>query len=443
MERTPPARATLMVTSLFLGGLLAGALTGVAAVARAQDPYAHLDLFARVLTTIERDYVDEVTPDELVNAAIDGMVDHLDRQSRWLSADQLRSLQQDTEGATTSLGVEIAADDAGITITRVLPGSPALRDGLAPGDRILELDGKPLAGLDVTAVRSAMEGPRGEGAVLTVIRDGWEQPQQIETQRDRVHVPSVEGAQLGGAAYVRLMQFQEGAAYELEQEFERLAKRAGGARKLDGLVLDLRDNPGGLLTEAVAVSDLFLDEGVIVSTRGRLDTEPSEAHLARPGGFGPDLPVVVLINGMSASASEIVAAALQETGRGTLVGEQTWGKGTVQQVYRPNHQDQTALKLTVGRYYTPSGAPVADRDGRRPDIEIPSPRRPTATQALKDHVETLEIGSDDRAELVALIEQLPEEDAEPMPIAWDLSPRERAEQDPQLKAALDLLKNGS
>lgn len=438
MERTSPARATLLVTSLFIGGLIAGALTGVAAVARAQDPYMHLDLFARVLTTIERDYVDEVSSEELVNAAIDGMVDHLDRQSRWLSAEQLRDLKEDTRGNTTTLGVEIVADDSGITITRVLPGSPALRDGLAPGDRILELDGTPLVGLDVNAVRSAMEGPRGAHAVLTVMREGWEAPQRIETHRDRIHVASVEGAVFDRIVYVRLVQFQEGAGYELKQELESRIVEAGGRKAARGVVLDLRDNPGGLLTEAVAVADLFLDEGLIVSTRGRDEPlEDGEEHHAKSGGIAEHLPVVVLINGMSASASEIVAAAMQETGRGTLIGQQTWGKGTVQQVYR--HAGQTALKLTVGRYYTPSGAPVAKRSGRKPDIEVRPPALPTATEALRQKLSTIDIDATDRATLTELVAALPPEEAEEEPIAWSLSPELRLQQDPVMQAALEHL----
>lgn len=442
MKTTSPARATLMVTSLFLGGLIAGSLTGAAAVARAQDPYAHLDLFARVLTTIERDYVDQVSADELVDAAIEGMVRRLDRQSRWLSAEQLEHLQEDTQGAATSLGVEITPTDEGVTVTKVLPGSPALRDGLAPGDKILELDGVSLAGLELDAVKSAMEGPRGKGATLTILREGWEEPQKIQTKRDRIHVPSVETALFEQAgeklAYVRLVQFQEGAAYELEQGFEALARQAGGARKLDGLILDLRDNPGGLLAEAVAVSDLFLDDGPIVSTRGRTGADDAEVHQARPGGFHQNLAVVVLVNGMSASASEIVAAALQETGRGTLVGERTYGKGTVQQVYR--HQaGKAALKLTVGRYYTPSGEPVADREGRMPDIQVPARTAATAVDALKQALTDLEVDDEKRAELEALVAALPEPDTEALPIPWDKPPAERLALDPQLQAAVSQL----
>ena len=201
-----------------------------------------------------------------------------------------------------------------------------------------------------------------------------------------------------------------------------------------GLVLDLRDNPGGLLTEAVAVSDLFLDEGLIVSTRGRHEDEAGEAHHATSGGFSQDLEVVVLVNGMSASASEIVAAALQETGRGTLVGTHTYGKGTVQQVYR--HAGQTALKLTVGRYYTPSGEPVAAREGRKPDIVVEAPTEGSAVAALRATLDEVEMDDEQRASIDALIGDLHEPDRESLPIAWSVPAAERVAHDPQMQAAL-------
>ena len=177
----------MVATGLFVGGLLCGALAGRAAVARVQDPYAHLDLFARVLTTIQQDYVEEIPPDELIDAAIEGMVGRLDRQSRWLDNEQLQSLRDDAEGATTGIGVEVKPlDEVGVEVVRVVDGSPAERDGLNPGDRILEVDGHALAGLGLDQVREHFEGSRGERTLLTVLREGWEGPRLIETTVDRV-----------------------------------------------------------------------------------------------------------------------------------------------------------------------------------------------------------------------------------------------------------------
>jgi carboxyl-terminal processing protease len=412
-------------------------MTGRAAVARAQDPYAHLDLFARVLTTIERDYVEEIGADVLVDAAIRGMVGVLDDQSRWLDEDQVRELRDDAEGAVTGLGIEVGPGHDGVEIVRVAPDSPASRDGLAEGDTIVSIDGQPLSDLDLDEIRARFAGDRGETTTLTVLREGWAEPKQITTVRDRVHRTSVSGERLGEVVYARLSQFSEGAARDLRAEVEHLAGPDGVAG-LDGLVLDLRDDPGGLLSEAVAVSDLFLDEGPIVSTRGRGGAEDA-VYPATVGGFPPSLQVVVLVNGMSASASEIVAGALQDTGRGVLVGERTYGKGTVQQVFLHADPEEAALKLTVGRYYTPSGEPVAREEGREPDHVVPFPRPSTSLDALRGRL----IGLPEEAELLALLdevaEDLPERSSGRAVIPWDRTAAQRLPDDPQLAKALELL----
>jgi carboxyl-terminal processing protease len=440
MRRESPAYATLFSTGLFVAGIVTGAVTGRAAVARAQDPYAHLDLFARVLTTIEQDYIDQVSSDELVEAAIRGMIGRLDHQSRWLDSEQLESLRDDAEGTTTGIGIEVATDGEGVHIVKVEPDSPAARDGLAAGDKILEVDGQALAGLDPDAIRERFDGDRGQAAELTVIRPGWQSPQTIQTVRDKVHRDSVTGALLAARiAYVRLAQFQEGAADDLEAEVEHLAKPVGGVGALGGLILDLRDDPGGLLSEAVAVSDLFLDQGPIVSTRGR-DGAHEEIHRATVGGFPPELKVVVLVNGMSASASEIVAGALQDTHRAELVGEHTYGKGTVQQVYLHATPEDAALKLTVGRYYTPSGQPVAPETGRLPDHVVPYPRPLTAADRLRAEIASLQVDEAERTELLGLVDEaVPAQDPPRAHIPWDEPVAQRADSDPQLQAALALL----
>ncbi|MEQ1505570.1 MAG: S41 family peptidase [Myxococcota bacterium] len=439
IQRSGKSHATLVATGLFVGGLLCGALAGRAAVARAQDPYAHLDLFARVLTTIQQDYVDPLPTEVLVEAAIRGMIEELDNQSRWLDAEQLQDLRDDAEGTTTGLGIEVAPSDNGVEIVRVLPDSPAQRDGLAEGDRILSVDGTTLAGLDLGTIRRQFSGTRGESTELTVLRSGWEQPRTIATIRDKVHRECVSGAVLpGGLVYTRITQFQEGTAADLYAEVEHLVGDRG-LDALDGLIVDLRDNPGGLLTEAVAVSDLFLDDGVIVSTRGREGGE-EEVHRATVGGFPAALPVVVLINGMSASASEIVAGALQDTSRGVLVGERSYGKGTVQQVYLHATPDDAALKLTVGRYYTPSGAPVAAAEGRLPDVVVAYPRPPTSLDDLRTRIGGLTIDDAERSELLRLVEAAADEpELRRAQIPWDDPLERRLATDPQLRAAVEAL----
>jgi len=440
MKRTSPTHATVLCGGLFITGLLFGSMTGSAAVARVQDPYAHLDLFARVLSAIEEDYVDVVPVDQLVDAAIRGMVRELDRQSRWLDADQLQDLRDDAEGTTSGIGIEVAAAAEGVEVVGVEAGSPAAREGLVAGDRILAIDGHELSGLPLDQVRGWVTGERGAHAKLTVLREGWEGPRVIDTVHDEITRRVVTVDLLpDGVAYVRLVQFQEGAADDIAAEVAHASRALGGPEGLSGLVLDLRDNPGGLLTEAIAVSDLFLDEGIIASTRARKSDYEAEVHTATPGGFPAALHTVVLVNGMSASASEIVAGALQDTGRATLVGTPTYGKGTVQQVYLHAAPEEAALKLTIGRYYTPSGDPVAPREGRIPDVTVAHPAPASVADRLRARLVTLPIDSDQRDEVLALLSELPAPTAARPQIAWDTPVAERAASDPQLVAALRAL----
>ncbi len=441
MHRPSSTRAAVFVSALFLAGLGTGVATGVAAIARAQDPYSGLDRFARVLAVIEREYVEALDTPTLVDAAIGGMVAALDNQSRWLSADQVEALRDDTAGATTGIGVELGSGKGGVAIDRVLPGSPAERDGLRVGDRIVAIDGEPVAGLALDDLASRIHRDRGVPARIAIERPGWDGAREVATTHDRIEIVAVEGALLAGdIGYVRLVQFQEGAARDLKAEIKRLEAVAQGS--LVGLVLDLRDNPGGLLSEAVAVTDLFLDEGPIVSTRGREElhasgSPPREAWEATPGGW-PDLPLAVVVNGNSASASEIVAAALQDARRAHLVGTRTYGKGTIQQLYR--HNDGSALKLTIGRYFTASGAPVADHQGRLPDIEVPWNEVKDARSALMAGLQSASLPEEERTELLALAAELPIQPHVPVGIAWNRSPAERLALDPQIAAALGALR---
>ncbi|MBW1876936.1 MAG: S41 family peptidase [Deltaproteobacteria bacterium] len=432
-----PVRATMMVGVLFVSGLLAGAMAGAAAASRANDPYEGLDLFARVLTTIERDYVQEIDSDTLVEAAIRGMVDELDEHSRWMTPEEFRLFLDETQGSYEGIGIEVRRVSRGVLVAHVLPGGPAERDGLLSGDIIVGVDGTPVAGLPLEKVTSLIKGPRGAPVDLSIAREGWEEPRVVRTVRDRVATPAVAAERLdSGVGYVRLYQFQEDASESLLETIRELSATA----PLTGLVLDLRDNPGGLLDEAVEVSDLFLDEGIIVSTKGRADG--AEAHIATPGGVKPELPVVVLVNGMSASAAEIVAGALQDTQRASLVGTHTYGKGSVQVLYE--NRDQSALRLTTSRYYTPSGAPVAAEQGRVPEhlVELPQPPDPAA--ALRERIASLEVPPGEKEVLLQLVEALAaaEEPHEPL-VPWDGTVAERRQLDPQLDFALRLLEDGS
>jgi len=433
-----PGRATMVVGALFVSGLLAGAVAGAAAASRAHDPYEGLDLFAKVLTTIERDYVEEIDTDTLVEAAIRGMVGELDEHSRWMTPEEFRAFRDETQGSYEGIGIEVRRVARGVLVANVLPGGPAARDGLLVGDLIVAVDGTSIEGLSLEQVTGLIKGPRGAPVDLSILREGWEEARVLRTVRDRVTTPAVAAERLeSGVGYVRLYQFQDDAAESLLETIRDLSD----PEPLTGLVLDLRDNPGGLLDEAVEVTDLFLDDGLIVSTRGR--TGATEEHFATPGGVGPDLPVVVLVNGLSASAAEIVAGALQDTHRAALVGTHTYGKGSVQVLYE--NRDQSALRLTTSRYYTPSGAPVAPEQGRVPEhlVELPHPTDPAT--ALREHIANLEVPPEEQEALLELLEEALDADEEPEEpvVPWNGTVAERRQRDPQLDFALKLLEQGS
>lgn len=437
MERTAPHRATIAVTGLFLMGLCLGTWTGRAAVARATDPYAGLERFARVLTAIEADYVEPIDGEVLLDGAMDGMVKRLDPHSRWMSAEAVAALDADSDGSATGFGLEVGRSDEGVVVLKVLPGSPAEREGLTRGDRILRIDGQPLAGMDLDGVKALFDGDRGQRADIEVLRPGWEAPQVVHPRRDEVHVPATESALLAGdVMYVRVVDFQRDGALELERDVRALQDAA--TRKWAGLILDLRDNTGGLLDEAVGVVDLFVDEGSIVSVQGRRDG--SAVHRATPGGFPADLQVVVLVNGLSASASEIVAGALRDAGRATLVGSRTYGKGSVQQLYR--NADGSALKLTVAQYLLPSGAPIPARQGLLPDHVVEPARADGPRARLHARILALPIDDPERADLLALLDALEERDPPEPRIPWSADPPTRAQVDPVVRRALELFTAG-
>lgn len=428
-------RATGAVFVLFLTGLAAGAFTGATAVSRVRDPYEAVDLLVRVYSTIERGYVEEIDPDTLVSAAIEGMVDALDEHSRWMSADEYAALMDDSEGGYDGIGVQLHAAEEGVRVARVLPGSPASRDGIALGDLILAVDGQEVGAAPIDEVTDWLRGPRGAPTELTIVRTGEEEPRVVRTIRDRVRAPIAHAARIGEVAYVRLSQFQEGAGEELASRLDDLL--APDQPPPRGLILDLRDNQGGLLREAVAVADLFLEEGPIVSTRGRLPEE-NGVHEATAGAIDPDLDMVVLVNGLTASASEIVAGALQDTGRAVLVGTRTYGKGSVQTIYE--NRDHSALKLTIGQYFTPSGQPVAAHEGRSPDVWVDYPVPEGPRSRLRARLEGLAVDDAEREHLLALVDAIPGRDPASMPlIPWDEPLADRLPSDPQLLEALALL----
>jgi carboxyl-terminal processing protease len=401
------------------------------ALASGPDAYAAVEALARTVALIQRSWVDEISTMELVEAGLDGMTHRLDPWSDWLSADDMAATEEAIDGSFVGVGVGLE----GATVRVVVPGSPAEREGLLPGDVLVAVDDRPVTvdgHLDAEAI-NALSGPRGEVVRVLVRRASWPEPREIAIHRDEVHAPSLEISRMpGDVLWVHLLVFQRGVASQLDAA---LAAEA----PYRGIVLDLRDNPGGLMEEAVPVVDRFLAKGVIVETRSRIAAENKQIT-AKPGGPDESTPLMVLVNGRSASASEIVAAALHDHARATLVGTPTYGKGTVQ-TYFPQ-RDGSAVKLTIARWLVPSGAPISRHDGRTPPIAVAWPTDdPPPEEALRRALRGMSLPTEERDRLLAHVEALAPDDPPSLDhmVPWGLPADERLATDPQLRAALDHL----
>jgi len=333
----------------------------------APETYRQLELFARVLSYVENNYVEPVNQRKLMYGAIKGMLDTLDPHTVFLTPEDFRSMKSDTSGEFGGLGIEIAKKDGVITVVAPLDDTPAARAGIRAGDQILAVDGEPTKDLELPAVIKKLRGPPGQRVLLTIMREGFNHPQEIPIIRDHIRIVSVESALYGGIGHIRVKNFQDRTDVYLRKELDRL-RAQNGNRELRGLVLDLRNNPGGLLDQAVAVSDRFLPGDLpIVTTKGRNGRNAMEER-SKDRDTEANYPMVVLVNAGSASASEIVAGALQDHARAVIMGSQTFGKGSVQTVIEL--EDGSGLKLTIARYYTPKGRSIQER-GITPDFLVP------------------------------------------------------------------------
>lgn len=355
-------RAFVALTALTLGGLSLGTRLDSQALAKSQDAYQSLEVFSQVLHRIRQDYVDAVDVDRLMLGAINGMVKTLDPFSQYMTPEQFRSFQEETSGEYFGIGVEITQENKGLKIVAPYPGSPAEKAGLKAGDLIVKIDGAAFSDIGPSEAVNRIKGRKGTKVLLGIQRADWKDVRDIPVERDQIHTPAVVSKNLeGGIGYVRVMQFQERVADDVQKAIKELEGKNGGTLK--GLVLDLRNNPGGLLDEAVEMADLFIEQGVIVSTKGRTEDEVKRAR--RSGTLSP-FPMVLLINDGSASASEILAGALQDHKRATIVGEPSYGKGSVQNIIRL--ENEGALRLTVAKYYTPNGRPIDPKNSIIPDV---------------------------------------------------------------------------
>ncbi|MBT5413893.1 MAG: S41 family peptidase, partial [Rhodospirillaceae bacterium] len=327
------------------------------------ETYRQLKLFGDVFERVRADYVEEVTDEQLIDHAISGMLANLDPHSSYLDAKSYQDMQVQTRGEFGGLGIEVTMEDGWVKVVSPIDDTPAFRAGVEAGDFIVQIDGESVQGLTLAEAVEKMRGRVGTDIQLTLRREG-EPPFDVSITRDVIRIKSVRSRLEGDIGYIRVTAFNEQTASGLEEALDQFKAEKGP--DLKGIVLDLRNNPGGLLDQAIAVSDAFLEKGEIVSTRGR-DPEEGQRFNARPGDMADELPIVVLINGGSASASEIVAGALQDHRRAILLGTRTFGKGSVQTIIPL--AGHGAMRLTTSRYYTPSGRSIQG-EGIEPDIAV-------------------------------------------------------------------------
>jgi carboxyl-terminal processing protease len=365
-------------TSLILIGAAGGAamtllaiqphvlFAGSAAKAAVSDTYRQLNLFGDVFERVRADYVEKPDDGKLIETAINGMLAGLDPHSSYMDAKSFRDMQVQTRGEFGGLGIEVTMEEGLIKVVAPIDDTPAAKAGVLANDLITKIDDEQVQGLTLNQAVEKMRGPINTKIKLTIVRKGADKPVELSITRDVIHVRAVRSEVKGDIGYIRMTQFTEQTTDGLKKAIADITAKLG-PDKLKGYILDLRNNPGGLLDQAISVSDAFLEKGEIVSTRGR-NAEETQRFSARPGDVTKGKPMIVLINGGSASASEIVAGALQDHKRVTVVGTRSFGKGSVQTII-PLGSNSGALRLTTARYFTPSGRSIQAK-GITPDIEV-------------------------------------------------------------------------
>jgi carboxyl-terminal processing protease len=423
--------AGIVATTQFVGPLVAQES------ARTTNVYEQLDLFGDIFERIRAQYVEEVDAGDLIEAAIDGMLTSLDPHSSYLSPDDAADMRVQTRGEFGGLGIEVTQEEGFVKVVSPIDGTPAEEAGIEAGDFITHVDGASVLGLTLDEAVDMMRGPVGSEIIITVVREGESEPFDVSIIRDTIKLTAVRTRLQGEAVVLRVTTFNDQTYANLEEGLAEQVAAAGGIDSVEGIVLDLRNNPGGLLNQAIRVSDAFLEKGEIVSTRGR-NPEDGDRYNATPGDLAQGKPIVVLINGGSASASEIVAGALQDHRRAIVVGTKSFGKGSVQTVM-PLRGDG-AMRLTTARYYTPSGRSIQSL-GVSPDIVVAQPRR--AEASAEDEEET-NVFNRSEADLRGSLDNDSLSEDEVQQIEADRAKAEAAaalrEEDYQLAYAIDILK---
>ena len=392
-----------------------------------KETYEYLDLFGQIFDKVRSEYVEEVTDQELIEKAIDGMLTGLDPHSGYMNEEVWEEMQMDTQGKFGGLGIEITMEEGFVKVISPIEDSPAFEAGILAGDFIIQIDDTPVFGLTLNEAVELMRGEKGEPITITISREGTE-PFEVNIIRDIIKIQSVKHEVYDNVGYLRITSFTEQTEDGLIKSINKIQNEN---KKIKGFVLDLRSNPGGLLTQAVKVTDIFLKRGEIVSTRGR-DTKDIRRYRAKNKDLTNGKPIVVLINGGSASASEIVAGALQDHRRAIIVGTQSFGKGSVQTIIpfqRSKEGNVSGIRLTTARYYTPSGESIQGK-GINPDIIVE-----------QGEFESYEFERYSESDLKDSLDKEDDENTNNNTEDVDLSEKEeRLAKDYQLKRALDLLK---
>ncbi|XDA98533.1 S41 family peptidase [Sulfitobacter sp. LCG007] len=431
-----------------VGGIAAGvvASTQIAGPLLAQEAaksanvYEQLDLFGDIFERIRAQYVEEVDAEKLIEAAINGMLTSLDPHSSYLSPDDAEAMRVQTRGEFGGLGIEVTQEEGFVKVVSPIDGTPADEAGIEAGDFITHVDGESMLGLNLDEAVEMMRGPVGSDIVITIVREGEPEPFDVTLTRDTIKLTAVRSRTEGASVVLRVTTFNDQTYENLEAGLKKEVEAAGGMEKVNGIVLDLRNNPGGLLTQAIKVADAFLDEGEIVSTRGR-NPQDGDRFNATEGDLTGGKPIVVLINGGSASASEIVAGALQDHHRAVVVGTKSFGKGSVQTVMPL--RSEGAMRLTTARYYTPSGRSIQAL-GVSPDVIVQQPRPDTAEANEEEEAESQSRALRSEADLRGSLNNDSLSEDEIKQIEEDRAKAEAAaalrEEDYQLAVAVDILK---
>lgn len=441
--------APAAVIFIFLAGFVSGDIAASRNGAQATVAYSKLKIFGDVLSVVQSNYVEEPSVDDLIEGSIKGMLQTLDPHSSYMTPDMFKQMEVETKGQFGGLGIEIGVKDGILTVIAPIEDTPAYRAGLQAGDKIVRIEGESTREMTVVDAVKKLRGEPGTSVTIWVVREGFAEPKPYKITRDVIKIKSVKSKSLGGGiGYVKLNQFQADTDTELEKALQALRKEKEG---LKGLVLDLRNNPGGLLDQAVKVADKFVESGLIVYTDGRVESQKFK-YAAHKDGTYTGFPIVVIVNAGSASASEIVAGALQDHGRAVLLGTPTFGKGSVQTILPM--EDGSALRLTTARYFTPNGTSIQAK-GITPDILIGDGKEPPEGHLgpmRERDIERHLRGEDEKdgsvpettppAREMQLKEEKPEgtkENGAPDAAAGDEGPKGEAA-DSQLDRAVDLLK---